>query len=158
MNSSLIKLTVVVAMACLWSPGNLQAQSKFTKKPHIKILATGGGIAGLLKSNTGTKFTAGNLTVDALLAQIPELKSVAKISGEQIVNIPSQAMTNAIWLRLAQRVNTLLDSSKVDGIVITHGTDTMEETAFFLNLVVKSKKPVVLTGATSLQSLKSRWS
>lgn len=148
MKKGIIQLVIAVMVGTCVLPNPTFAQGKFSKKPSIKILATGGGIAGSLQSTSGTRFTAGNLTIDALLAQIPELKKIANISGEQIVNIPSQAMTNEIWLRLAKRINKLLKSSKVDGIVITHGTDTLEETAYFLNLVIKSKKPVILTGAT----------
>jgi L-asparaginase type II len=78
---------------------------------------------------------------------VPELANVANVSGEQVFQIASESMTNDHWLTLAKRVNTLLAQPNVDGIVITHGTDTLEETAYFLNLVVKSKKPVVLVGS-----------
>ena len=117
-------------------------------KPNVVILATGGTIAGEAKSELATTgYKAGSLGVDVLINAVPELVNVANISGEQIANIDSSNMTDEIWLKLANRINTLLKDSKVDGIVITHGTDTMEETAYFLNLVVKSNKPVVLVGA-----------
>lgn len=109
----------------------------------VAILATGGTIAGSKLATTG--YTAGVLGVDALINAVPELKNLAKISSEQIANVDSKDMTDAIWLKLAKRCNELLN--KVSGIVITHGTDTMEETAFFLSLVLKSDKPVVLVGA-----------
>lgn len=115
-------------------------------KPKIAILATGGTIAGSTDSKLATTgYTAGVLGVDVLIQAVPELKNLADITGEQIANVDSSNMTDEIWLKLAKRSNELL--SKVDGIVITHGTDTMEETAFFLNLVIKSDKPVVLVGA-----------
>lgn len=115
-------------------------------KPKVAILATGGTIAGSTESKLATTgYTAGVLGVEVLIQAVPELKELADISGEQIANVDSSNMTDEIWLKLAKRCNELL--GKVDGIVITHGTDTMEETAFFLNLVVKSDKPVVLVGA-----------
>ncbi|KYZ78137.1 L-asparaginase [Anaerosporomusa subterranea] len=121
------------------SPANL---------PHIKILATGGTIAGSgATSSTTIGYTAAVAPVDALISNVPELKKVANVSGEQISQIASENMTNEVWLKLAKRVNQLLAQNDVDGIVITHGTDTLEETAYFLNLVVKSEKPVVLVGS-----------
>lgn len=117
-------------------------------KPNIVILATGGTIAGSADSQIQTTgYKAGVVGIDTLLKAVPELKNLANIKGEQIANIDSADMTDEIWLTLAKRINTLLQSNDVDGIVITHGTDTMEETAFFLHLVVKSDKPVVLVGA-----------
>lgn len=116
-------------------------------KPTIAILATGGTIAGAGEAKTGSAYTSGAVTVDRLLQAVPEIHKLATIKGEQVVNIGSQAMNNKIWLKLAKRVNALLASDAHDGVVITHGTDTIEETAYFLNLVVRSKKPVVLVGA-----------
>jgi L-asparaginase len=85
--------------------------------------------------------------VDQLLAAVPQAKKLAALRGEQIANIGSQDMNDEVWLKLARRVNELAASAEVDGIVITHGTDTIEETSYFLNLVVKSRKPVVMTAA-----------
>jgi L-asparaginase len=85
--------------------------------------------------------------VDQLLAAVPQAKKLAALRGEQISNIGSQDMNDEVWLKLANRVNALAAASDVSGIVITHGTDTIEETAYFLNLVVKSSKPVVMTAA-----------
>ncbi|WP_420744896.1 L-asparaginase 2 [Photobacterium damselae] len=118
-----------------------------TALPNIKILATGGTIAGAGQSATESNYTAGKVGVDALIAAVPDMTKIADISGEQVVSIGSQDMNDEVWLKLAKRVNELLAQDDVDGIVITHGTDTMEETAYFLDLTVKSKKPVVLVGA-----------
>lgn len=82
-----------------------------------------------------------------MIKSVPELQKVANVSGEQIAQIASWNMTNDVWLKLAKRVNELLASNEVNGVVITHGTDTIEETAYFLNLVVKRDKPVVIVGA-----------
>lgn len=117
------------------------------QKPNIHILATGGTIAGIGASATNTNYTAGQVAIGTLLDAVPEVNKIANVTGEQIVKIGSQDMNDAVWLTLAKRINELLKRDDVDGIVVTHGTDTMEETAFFLNLTVKSDKPVVLVGA-----------
>jgi L-asparaginase len=117
------------------------------KKPKIKILATGGTIAGAALKPTDPGYKSGAVGVDVLIDAVPQLKEIAEVTGEQIASIGSQDMNDEIWLKLAKRVNELLKSSDVDGIAITHGTDTLEETSYFLHLVTKSDKPVVLTGS-----------
>jgi L-asparaginase len=118
-----------------------------TKKPNIVILATGGTIAGAAASGTQAGYTSGAVTIDAMLAAVPGIKDLATVKGEQISNVGSQDMSFDIMLAVAKRINELAAKPDVDGIVITHGTDTMEETAFFLNLVVKTEKPVVMVGS-----------
>ncbi|CAM3989608.1 type II asparaginase [Mesobacillus zeae] len=116
--------------------------------PNVKILATGGTIAGAAKSESETTgYKAGVVGVDQLVEAVPELKELANISGQQVCKIDSSAMTNEILLDLAKEVDKQLKDPKINGIVITHGTDTLEETAYFLNLVIKSDKPVVLVGS-----------
>lgn len=115
---------------------------------NVAILATGGTIAGVSYSSTDTTgYHSAVLSIDEIVKTIGPLKAVANITCEQISQIDSADMSHATWLQLANRINTLLKQPQIDGIVITHGTDTMEETAYFLNLVVKSDKPVVLVGA-----------
>lgn len=117
-------------------------------KKNIIILGTGGTIAGVAPlSIEPHHYKSAVLSVEAVIGQVPEIKEVATIFTEQIAQVDSSNITQDIWLTLARRINELLSSSEVDGIVVTHGTDTLEETAYFLNLVIKSIKPVVLVGA-----------
>ena len=115
--------------------------------PQVVVLATGGTIAGAAASDVQAGYTSGKVGVEQLLAAVPQAKKLASLRGEQISNIGSQDMNDEVWLKLANRVNELAAMPDVAGIVITHGTDTIEETAYFLNLVVKSRKPVVMTAA-----------
>ncbi|HEF3794157.1 TPA: type II asparaginase [Campylobacter jejuni] len=116
-------------------------------KSRIAILGTGGTIAGFIDSTIATTgYTAGVIDVDVLIKAVPQIRDLADISWEQIANIDSSNMCDKIWLRLAKKIAELF-AEGIDGVVITHGTDTMEETAYFLNLTIKSDKPVVLVGA-----------
>ena len=117
------------------------------KKANVVILATGGTIAGAAASGTQAAYKSGAVTIDAMIAAVPGIGDLATIKGEQISNVGSQDMSMDIMLKLANRINELARSNDVDGIVVTHGTDTMEETAFFLNLTVKTDKPVVMVGS-----------
>ena len=116
-------------------------------KPKICILTTGGTIAGAAaRSDALTGYRAGALGADELLAAVPEIADVCAIESEEVSAIDSKDMTEAVWLHLADRIEAALAAGAA-GVVVTHGTDTLEETAYFLHLVVKSEKPVVLTGA-----------
>lgn len=139
MKRTLISLALGLTMA---------ASSFAAELPQIAILATGGTIAGTAASSTQmAHYKAGDLAIQTLIDAVPQMKDFAEVTGEQIVKISSNNLTDDVLLTLAQRCNKLLADPKVKGIVITHGTDTLEETAYFLNLTVKSKKPVVLVGA-----------
>src|SRR5688572_6956768 len=126
---------------------SVQLTSAQTKKPNMTILATGGTIAGAAATGTTAGYTSGAVTIDAMVAATPGIRDLANIKGEQISNVGSQDMSFDILLKTAKRINELAKSNDVDGIVITHGTDTMEESAFFLNLTVKTDKPVVMVGS-----------
>ncbi|WP_319521623.1 type II asparaginase [uncultured Desulfosarcina sp.] len=116
-------------------------------KAEVVVLATGGTIAGTAGSATRADYTSGRVTVDAMIAAVPQIREIARVRGEQLANVGSQDITFAIMIALANRINNLLAEKHNHGVVVTHGTDTMEETAHFLNLTVASRKPVVMTGA-----------
>ena len=136
------RLTSLVAVAVALTLGGAA-----WAKPSIRILATGGTIAGAQADAQSYGYKSGTFKVEDLVNAVPHIKDLADLSGEQVANIGSQDMNDAVWLKLAKRVNEVLASRDVDGVVITHGTDTMEETAFFLDLAVKHDKPVVLVGS-----------
>ena len=117
------------------------------KKANVVILATGGTIAGAASSGTQAGYKSGAVTIDAMIAAVPGIDKLAVIKGEQISNVGSQDMSFDILLKVAKRINELAKTNGVDGFVITHGTDTLEESAFFLNLTVKTDKPVVMVGS-----------
>ena len=123
------------------------AQAAPAELPHVVILATGGTIAGVQPKEGDPGYKSGSLSDRVAHPGRAGLDKIARLDGEQIAWIGSQDMNDAVWFKLARRVNELLAKPDVDGIVITHGTDTLEETAYFLDLVVKSDKPVVLVGS-----------
>ncbi|WP_085315523.1 type II asparaginase [Derxia lacustris] len=116
--------------------------------PQIVIVATGGTIAGAGASAVNSaSYQAAKVPVDKLLASVPEISTIARVRGEQAFQIASESFTNEHLLTLARKVAELAARGDVDGIVVTHGTDTLEETAFFLNLTVHTAKPIVVVGS-----------
>jgi L-asparaginase len=139
---------IVLFLSLTLSFATLQAQDKVTKtSPRVIILATGGTIAGSGESATKAAYTAGKVPIDELLSAVPQIHDLGKITGEQIASIGSQDMNVVTWLKLSKRINEIFKNNEADAVVVTHGTDTQEETAYFLDLTVMSDKPVVIVGA-----------
>lgn len=140
-----LQQVALVLAFILLAPTVVRAQPP--NKPDIFIAATGGTIAGVQENVEQHTYAAGKLGIAALIKAVPQLKDIANVTGEQVMNIPSQDMTNTDWLKLARRLEELERSNKVTGIVVTHGTDTMEATSFFIALTVDTPKPIVFTGS-----------
>jgi len=136
-------------IASLLIAGALAQTAPKTQLPVVWVLSTGGTIAGQGSSSTDlSNYQPGTLRGEDLVKAVPEIRNVADVKVEQVANVNSSDLTIANWLTLANRINGIFaGDSKVAGVVVTHGTNTLEETAFFLNLTVKSDKPVVVVGA-----------
>lgn len=116
--------------------------------PKVLVIATGGTIAGVQNApGTLGSYRAGTLTAEQITASVPELSRYARVETEQFSNVASTFVTPEMWVQLAKRINTVLQRGDLAGVVVTHGTDRLEETAFFLYLTVRSSKPVIVVGA-----------
>lgn len=115
--------------------------------PRIVILATGGTIAGAADARSKGGYNAGAVPAETLMAAVPGATEIARIAFETVAAIGSQDITDTVWHALAHRIAVLAAREDVDAILVTHGTDTMEETAFFVALTVKARHPIVFTGA-----------
>ena len=136
MRAFLVTCAVVLHAHLAWAQAAL---------PRVVVLATGGTIASRFDPAIGALAPA--VTGADLVGAVPGLEKVAAVEVEQVANIGSYDMTPDVWRRLSSRANELLADERISGIVVTHGTDTLEETAYFLDLTVTSEKPVVLVGA-----------
>ncbi len=142
---AIISLAAVV-MIGLASPAIAQTASS-TTLARVLVLGTGGTIAGQANARAGNAYDSGKVSAANLIAAIPGIDKLAQISAEQISSIGSQDMNDKVWFDLVKRIRAAVDNKEVDGVVITHGTDTMEETAFFLQNVLDTDMPVVLVGS-----------
>ncbi|MBP0630290.1 MULTISPECIES: asparaginase [unclassified Cupriavidus] len=149
LSASLISGTASAQLATAAQPSAAPATAPAqARKANIVIIGTGGTIAGAGASAINTAaYQSAVVPVDKIIASVPEVSKVANVKGEQIFQIGSESFNNERLLKLGKRVSELLKQPDVDGIVITHGTDTIEETAYFLNLTLKSDKPVVVVGS-----------
>jgi L-asparaginase len=139
--------SIRLGVATLVATSGLAGAPLAAELPNVRVLATGGTIAGAQASATDYGYKSGAYDVNSLINAVPNLGKLAVITGEQVANIGSQDMNDEVWLKLAKRVNAVLAESGTDGVLITHGTDTLEETSYFLSLVTKSDKPVVMVGS-----------
>jgi L-asparaginase len=141
-----VRLRVRVLLALLVQAAPLSAQEKASPPlPTVVVLSTGGTIAST-RSTEEAGYTS-NLTGEQLVAAVPGLDQVAIIEVQNVANVGSTNMTPALWLEVSRRATAALEREAVAGVLVTHGTDTMEETAFFLDLTVTSRKPVIMVGA-----------
>ncbi len=131
-------LTVLLVTLCCASPA-------LSDQPVVKLIATGGTIA--MKIDPVKKAPVPAITGEDLLATVPEIKNYAKVEVENLANIPSDYMDAEMWVRLQKAVGTALATPEVVGVIVSHGTDTLEESAYFLDLTAESNKPIVLIGA-----------
>lgn len=140
-------MTAVLALAPSFL-ARAAAQDAPPALPKVLVIATGGTIAGV-QDSAGTLggYRAGTLTAEQIIASVPELRRFAEVEAEQFSNVPSTLITPAQWVALSRRINEVLAREDLAGVVVTHGTDRLEETAFFLYLTVRSEKPVVVVGA-----------
>lgn len=129
----------------------LASSGSFAQSPpgttRVTVLATGGTIAGAQAPSGGYGYKSGSFDIKRLISAVPNLDKLAVITGEQVVNIGSQDMNDEVWLKLAKRLGEVVNSADTDAVLITHGTDTLEETSYFLNLVTKTTKPIVMVGS-----------
>ena len=149
-----VALLLVSMLVSMLTPLALQAQSSDSTKPNprlpkVLLIATGGTIAGVQDAPGSLgSYRAGTLTAEQIIASVPELSKHAQIETEQFSNVPSTSITPAQWLALSKRIEKVLkERDDLAGVVVTHGTDRLEETAFFLYLTVRSDKPVIVVGS-----------
>jgi L-asparaginase len=140
-------LGMFVTDAAVWAAESGKDAGTAAKLPRILVLATGGTIAGQADPRATGAYKSGQITGEQLVQSVPGLDKLAQLSAEQISSIGSQDMNDKVWFALAHRIQQAFDKNEADGVVVTHGTDTLEETAFFLDNVLHADKPVVLVGS-----------
>jgi len=139
----------LTALLTVATAAHAQAPADSAARPKVLVIATGGTIAGVQQApGTLGAYRAGTLTAEQVLSSVPELAQHARMEAEQFSNVASTLITPAQWVALSKRINTVLrEREDIAGVVVTHGTDRLEETAFFLYLTVRSDKPVIVVGS-----------
>ena len=146
LKSAIACFAIVVTIA-FGRPASAHGQQP-TALPLVWVIATGGTIAGRGAAASNMVYKPGVLSAEELVSAVPEIRQFADVRVEQLLNIGSSDMTTANWLTLVSRINGILSADpRVAGVVVTHGTATLEETAYFLNLTVRDDRPVVVVGA-----------
>ena len=142
-------IRLAFAALTLGSTSPLTAQIESPPRPRLLVIATGGTIAGMQDApGTTGQYHAGTLTAEQILASVPQVAQFAQVETQQFSNVPSALISPAQWIALARRIDEALRSRPdLTGVIVTHGTDRLEETAFFLYLTVRSEKPVIMVGA-----------
>ncbi|GFZ93186.1 asparaginase [Dyella caseinilytica] len=143
---------LAMALAVAAVPASAQTAANTTQNApapaaRVLVLGTGGTIAGQASTRGSGAYNAGKVSAADLIAAVPGIDKIAQISTDQVASIGSQDMNDKVWFDLVKRIQLAIRNKEADGIVITHGTDTMEETAFFLQTVLDTRIPVVLVGS-----------
>lgn len=142
-----IALSSIVISTTAYPEEAAKGTTSAASLPRILVLATGGTIAGQADPRASGAYKSGQITGEQLIQAVPGLDKLANLNAEQISSIGSQDMNDKVWFALARRIQQAFDKDEADGVVVTHGTDTLEETAFFLDNVVKGDRPVVIVGS-----------
>lgn len=144
----MLKYVCSIAMLCLAvaaTASEVQRQPAAALK-NVRLLATGGTIAGAGEGSSAS-YRAGVVPIGDILRAVPGLAEIANVSAEQVANVGSYDMDEEVWRKILARIQAGLSAPEISGVVITHGTDTLEETAYFLSLTTPSTKPVVVIGS-----------
>lgn len=146
---------LLALFCCLWSVSGIAGQNQPSDDvaeeqplPLVLVVATGGTIAGVQDDpEDPSRYRAGSLQAEQIIDSVPDLAKHVRVEALQFSNVPSTLITPAQWVQLSLQISQALQRDELAGVVVTHGTDRMEETAFFLHMTVRSHKPVVVVGA-----------
>ncbi len=147
MRNLIMRASLILVLLLNVGVGKTTLRAQNSELPTVAVIATGGTIAGAASASSTTNYKAGVLSVDQIVASVRGIEEIANIEAVQFLNIASQNLTTVQQLELAAYIDKMLQRDDITGVVVTHGTDTMEESAYLLSLLVSSPKPVILVGA-----------